>query len=659
MPDSNILGSALLPLQALLRHLFQEGSYRGDVEQRAFMQLLQTTIHDTLEAEVVETSIILKTIFDIISLSLSQLTLPEKLQKALERILSVPSVNGIDKGCLFQVDNETGQLHLIAQHNFSDELISLCKTIRFGQCLCGQAMASDQSIYFKSTLDDDHEIRPSDIQPHGHTIFKVKSLDSDHVIMLVNLYIADKSKDDPRKKLFTDSIAMSLAVLHTLHTTNERMNNFVFEDPLTRIPNRRLFIDRLEQSTLKARRIGDSFAVIVLGIDRFSRINDSMGRQAGDEVLKILATRLSDILRAGDTVAKADGDEFLLLFAIQNTREIMPPVRRIQNTVAKPIQVHDREIQINLSIGISLFPDDQNQLLEKAKFALKISKEKGGGIFQIYSNEAHLKTQNLLNMEQDLRTAINNQWLVTYYQPKISLSTMTIIGFEALVRWPDPVHPDKMKFFPDQFIPLAEETGLILPLGQYVLATACKDLKSWLDQGYENLHMAVNLSARQFSDPNLLNDITTSLQKSGLPPANLELEITESYVMVDAIKAKETLAALKKLGVKISLDDFGTGYSSFSHLKNFPFDRLKIDRSFVIDLFSRQADVDIVRAILQMARSLHLQVTAEGVETEEQQNQLLQAGCDDVQGWLHSKAVPAAEIPALLKKYNNTPRTLP
>ncbi|MBF0438786.1 MAG: EAL domain-containing protein [Magnetococcales bacterium] len=652
MSNISVLGGARLPLQAFMRHLFREGISQADLDQRGLIDLLHTTIQDILAVEVVESKMVLAAIIKVIRISSLQSSLEEKLQQALNDLLSLSSVHGQDKGCLFLVDEANRKLRMVAQKNLSDTLLGVCGLVDFGHCLCGRLMEMDQPFLFKPTIDQDHVIRTPDMKPHGHTLFKVKSLDSDQTLMLVNLYVNEQCDEDPRTKFFIEAMAMALSVLHSLHVAGERLQRQTLEDPLTGLANRRIFQDRLDQIVRKAKRSNESFMIMVLGVDRFGRINESMGWAQGDELLKVLAKRLSETLRAGDTVAKADGDEFLLLFSVQNVREIMPPVQRVQNALADPFFLGGRDINVTVSIGISLFPDDQDMLLEKAKFALKSAKEKGGGQFQLFSKEAHEKTRFLINLEQDLRLAIDRGELMPYYQPKISLRDMRILGFEALMRWPDPANPNRMLAYPDHFIPLAEETGLILPLGRLVLATACHDLKHWLDMGYQDLHIAVNLSARQFSDPDLESDIIQALNQANLDPRYLELEITESYVMADAKKARIILESLKSLGVKISLDDFGTGYSSLAHLQDFPFDRLKIDRSFIMNLPAKPTNANIIMAILQLARGLELLVTAEGVETEDQQQSLKEGGCDDVQGWLHSKAVPAREVPDLLKKYN-------
>lgn len=654
MIHSNTLGSVQRPLQSLLQHLLREGANQNNTDQRAVIGLLETTIQEILAADAMDAARVLTAIIQVVRFALDPVPLEDKLQKALDSLMSV-SDKERDSGCLFLVDHDTHRLRRVAHTNIPRTVLEACNHLGDGQCLCGQAMTVDTTQTFIPTHTGTHEhdiTRPETMQPHGHTILNIKAMDSDRTLMVINLYANGHHTEEPRSKLFLDAMTMTFAVLHTLHTASEYMYKHAFKDPLTGLSNYRLLQNRLEQAVHKTRRSGEVFAVMSLGLDQFSRINDTMGRATGDLILKTLANKLVDVVRASDTVAKADGDEFLLLLFCRTIRELMPLVQKIKRVAVTPMRVDNQDIRISYSMGISLFPNDQEQLLEKSRFAMQHAKRQGRGQFQLFSNEAHNKTRQIMELEENLRTAIENGEIVVNYQAKISLATMRIIGFEALVRWPDPDNPGHAKAFPDQFIPLAEETGLILPLGRQVLATACQDLKMWLNMGYDRLGMAVNLSARQFSDAGLSGDIIKALKQSGLDPHFLELEITESYVMDDATKAKETLASLKTLGVKVSLDDFGTGYSSLSNLRRLPFDRLKIDRSFITELSTSRDDLGIVQAILQMARSLRLQVTAEGVETEEQQRTLQGVGCDEVQGWLHSKAISAEEVPALLEKYN-------
>ncbi|MBF0179769.1 MAG: EAL domain-containing protein [Magnetococcales bacterium] len=654
MTSSDELGSATLPLQALMDHLLRDGMQQGTLEARNAFTLLEQTLREILAAQLDERKRVLAALGEIIGLALLDITLEEKLQRALDCILAVPSVYGLDQGCLFLVDEPGRLLRMVAQRHLPPELTTLCRSVPYGACLCGRAMDDTQPVLFHPSIDAAHDREHPGMVPHGHTLFLARDLKTDRPLMLVNLYVRNHCREDPRAHFLIDALAMALSVLHALHDTQEALRGFAFRDPVTGLANRRIFQDRLDQARRRAIRNHESFMVVALGVDRFGRINESLGRGVGDQALRLLATRFKETMRAGDTLAKADGGEFLFLMFIRNVREIMSPVQRIRALIADPLPLEERELRVTVSIGISLFPDDGEQLLEKAQFALKSAKEQGPGQFQVFSSQAHAKTLAMLALEQDLRQAVVRRLLVPHYQPQISLASMKIIGFEALIRWPDPEQPDRMRAFPDQFIPLAEETGLIVPLGEQVLPQACRDLKAWHDLGYRELHMAVNLSARQFASPTLLATITRALADSGLPPRHLELEITESQVMLDKERAREILSAIKELGVQLALDDFGTGYSSLSILQQFPFDRLKIDRSFVMNLPTQASNLNMINTIIQMARGLQLLVTAEGVENQDQQDKLKLGGCDDVQGWLYSKALPADQIPGLLAKYNTS-----
>ncbi|MBF0295725.1 MAG: EAL domain-containing protein [Magnetococcales bacterium] len=652
MTPSDELGSATLPLQALMDHLLRDGMRQGTQEARNAFTLLEQTLREILAAQLDERKRALAALSEIIGLALRDLSLEEKLQRALDCILAIPSVHGLDQGCLFLVDEAGGALRMVAQRHLPAELTTLCRHVPYGECLCGRAMEETKPIQFHPSIDEVHTREHPAMLPHGHTLFLAKNLQTDRPLMLVNLYVRNQCREDPRAHFLIDAVAMALSVLHALHVTQEELRGLAYRDPVTGLANRRIFQDRLDQARRRAVRNRESFMVLALGVDRFGRINESLGRAVGDQVLRLLAERFKETMRAGDTLAKADGGEFLFLMFIRNVREIMSPVQRIRALIADPLPLEERELRVTVSIGISLFPDDGEKLLEQAQFALKSAKEQGPGQFQVFSSEAHAKTLAILALEQDLRKAVAQRLLTPHYQPQISLASMKIIGFEALIRWPDPERPDRMRAFPDQFIPLAEETGLIVPLGEQVLPQACRDLKAWHDLGYRDLHMAVNLSARQFASPTLLTTITQALSDSGLPPRHLELEITESQVMLDKERAREVLLAIKELGVQLALDDFGTGYSSLSILQQFPFDRLKIDRSFVMNLPTQTSNLNMINTIIQMARGLQLLVTAEGVENQDQQDKLKLGGCNDVQGWLYSKALPADRIPELLARYN-------
>jgi diguanylate cyclase (GGDEF)-like protein/PAS domain S-box-containing protein len=420
-------------------------------------------------------------------------------------------------------------------------------------------------------------------------------------------------------------------------------------DALTGLPNRTLLHDRMEQAILHAERYGNLAAVAFLDLDQFKFINDSLGHQVGDHLLKITAQRLMHCLRSSDTVARQGGDEFVLLLTNQESEEsITLTLQRVLHEVAKPWHVNHLEFQITCSIGVTLCPSDGNDvetLLKNADSAMYKAKELGRNNFQYFSAEMNSTATDRLALLNRLRQAIANDELVLHYQPKVSLHNGCLIGAEALLRWNSP-HSGMIA--PCTFIPLAEETGLIIPIGEWVLRAACRQNRAWQDAGHAPLVISVNLSPRQLARGDIVEVVRTVLQETGLQPQYLELEITESVMATEVDKSFAMLSRLRALGVKISLDDFGTGYSSLSYLKCFPVDTLKIDRSFVRDIASDQDSASIVKAIISLGHNLNLTVLAEGIETSEQFQFLLQNGCNEGQGFLMSRPVPAGDFVALL-----------
>ena len=433
-------------------------------------------------------------------------------------------------------------------------------------------------------------------------------------------------------------------------------------DTLTGLPNRMLFQDRIEQAISSARRHKTKLAVLLLDIDLFSRINESMGHDTGDGLLKAIANRLSNILRNSDTVgrpankmdnvtiSRLGGDEFSILITdLEDVDNIISVVRRIFEVMSSPFSLQGQEVCITLSIGISLFPTDSEEtgsLLQKSDVAMHHAKEEGRNNYQFYSEGISTISYQHLMIESQLRHAVENQEFTLYYQPKIDVQTQSIIGAEALIRW---IKSDGSIIPPFEFIPIAEHSGQIVQIGDWVLQDACKQAKVWLDMGIEQ-KIAVNLSAQQFKDKQLLSKIENALSQSQLPPSLLELEITESTIMQNSDRTISTLQAIHNLGVSLSIDDFGTGYSSLSYLKRFPIDTLKIDRSFVKDIEHDPNDAAIVTAIIALAHSLHLNVVAEGVEEVVQVAFLRKLNCEMIQGFLYSKPLPANEYLALLKR---------
>jgi diguanylate cyclase (GGDEF)-like protein len=421
-------------------------------------------------------------------------------------------------------------------------------------------------------------------------------------------------------------------------------------DSLTGLPNRALLRDRLRQAVFAQRDLR-SMAVVFIDLDHFKFVNDSLGHSTGDQLLKRVAERLRSVVRDGDTVARLGGDEFVLILNDQvHDDTIYRALQRIARRVAEPMTLDGKEISITCSAGISLYPQDGpdvETLLKNADAAMYRAKEHGRNNFQFYTAEMNRLVSERLALESALRQALVRRELLLYYQPRFNLRTGAVLGMEALLRW---MHPERGLMLPDRFIPLAEETGLIVQIGEWVLRSACAQARAWQDAGLRPVAVSVNLSARQFRQADLAKSVAQVLDDTGLPAQQLEIELTESMVMHDAGAAIATLRALKRLGLRLSVDDFGTGYSSLSYLKSLPIDALKIDQSFVRDIAAkRNGDGGLLaRAIISLGHSLHLDVIAEGVENDSQARFLRKHGCDEVQGFRFGKPVPAERCARLL-----------
>jgi diguanylate cyclase (GGDEF)-like protein len=409
-----------------------------------------------------------------------------------------------------------------------------------------------------------------------------------------------------------------------------------------------LFNDRLEQGIVAARRTGQSLALMFIDLDRFKYINDSLGHQVGDLLLKEVAVRMLGCIRKGDTLSRLGGDEFVVtLEGLQQAEDAAQVAAKIIKALARPFEIAGHTLNTSCSIGISIFPldaEDDRTLMKNADTAMYHAKEKGRNNYQFFSSEMNVRAVERHTLETALRLAIERQEFVLYYQPQVDIRTGKVVGMEALLRW---VHPERGLLSPATFIAVAEESGLIEPIGQWVLRSACQRARAWQDAGYPPLKIAVNISPRQLLRPREFSrSLMRTLSATGLDPQYLELEMTESLLLHNA---EENIAVLRKLGkdgVRIAVDDFGTGYSSLAYLRQLPIDTLKIDRTFVRDIESDPEDAAIIHAVVAMGHSLDLQVTAEGVESMGQLQALQHLGCDEYQGYLFSKPLPAVEIAA-------------
>ncbi|BCA80706.1 EAL domain-containing protein [Desulfuromonas sp. AOP6] len=433
--------------------------------------------------------------------------------------------------------------------------------------------------------------------------------------------------------------------LSRLRETERQLHYLSHFDPLTDLPNRLLFLDRLQQSLVGENSHQGQVAVLFIDLDDFKEINDTLGSQTGDRVLQEVARKIKECIRASDTVARPGSDEFAVIL-----REVVPGgdaasvAQKLVDSLSTPFAFVGREFYVTLSIGIALSDidgTDPEELIQKAETAMVCAKEQGKNRYIFFSEAMNQQVQERLAMKTSLRRSLERDQFLLHYQPKFNSVTREFTGLEALARWQ---HPDRGLIAPAHFITLAEETGLIVPLGEMTLRKACRQNRQWQERGYHPFPVAVNLSAQQFGEQDLVDTVCRALRDTGLSPQCLELEITESVILQDTERAIDILRKLKNMGIRIALDDFGTGFSSLDYLRRFPLDVLKIDHTFVRGVVSSEQDAAIVRAIIAMAHSMRLKVVAEGVETEEQRVFLREQGCDEVQGYLVALPVPPEEV---------------
>ncbi len=432
----------------------------------------------------------------------------------------------------------------------------------------------------------------------------------------------------------------------------EDIQRLAYYDALTGLPNRSLLQDRLTQTVAAAHRDKDSFALMFLDLDRFKYINDTLGHHAGDEMLRVVARRLNEAIREGDTVARLGGDEFIVLLRETGADGALFVAEKLLTSVAQPLDIDGVEMSTDVSIGICMYPDDGSDaetLMKNADAAMYHAKEQGRNNFQFFTRQLNEKARQHFDMERELRLALERDEFELYYQPQIDLSNDRIVGLEVLLRWN---HPRRGLVAPGEFIPLAEESDLIVAIGEWVLRTACGQARSWHDLGLQTIPMAVNLSLRQLRDKHLAALLKRLLEETALPHWTLELELTESVMLHDAQVALAFIAEVRGLGIMLSIDDFGTGYSSLGYLKKLSLDKLKIDQSFISDINNNPDDAAIVRTIINLAHGLGIRVIAEGVETQEQLEMLRAEDCDEVQGYWISRPLPSAGITEFIRNHH-------
>jgi diguanylate cyclase (GGDEF)-like protein/PAS domain S-box-containing protein len=431
--------------------------------------------------------------------------------------------------------------------------------------------------------------------------------------------------------------------------TEKQIEFLAYHDVLTGLPNRLLLRDRFEQARAHATRAGTKLAMLFLDVDNFKNINDTLGHDAGDTLLRQISARLTECVRDTDTVSRQGGDEFMMLLSdLADVDDTAPILAKVIGCLEQPFDASGKELSTSVSVGVAVFPDDGttfDMLMKKADMAMYQAKDAGRNTYRFFDEAINVEALDHLMIRNGLRRALDSAEFVLYYQPKVDLSSAAVTGVEALIRWN---HPEMGLVSPARFIPVAEDSGLIVPIGEWVLREACRQAMAWRHAGLPELSMAVNLSAVQFRRGNVEQSVALALAETGFKPELLELELTESILLVDMDAVLGSVKRLKQLGVKLSLDDFGTGYSSLSYLKRFDIDKLKIDQSFVRDLATDPDDAAIVRAIIQMARSLNVRTIAEGVETAEILEQLRSFQCDEAQGYHFARPMPAPEFAAYL-----------
>ncbi|WP_026223229.1 putative bifunctional diguanylate cyclase/phosphodiesterase [Methylosarcina fibrata] len=561
---------------------------------------------------------------------------------------------------------ESGQLKHFIHTGLSERQVQDIGRFPEGKGLLGVVIQDNVSLRIENISKDPRSVGFPPNHPPMKSFLAVPISHNGKVYG--RIYLCDKKGgesfshgDEELALSFSNSLSLVLDNAHEMaevKRARKRLHYMAHFDFLTGLPNRALLNDRIEQAVAHAQRSGDMVGILFIDMDNFKLVNDSIGHALGDILLKKVAHRISHSIREEDTVARLGGDEFVVMLpAISETQDAAKVASKILESLKQPLEIQQHRVFVSVSIGISIYPNTSRNieaLLADADSAMYHAKKLGKSNYQFHTQDLTLSAQSYIKLEKHLRQALEKNEFTLHYQPQIDIKTGLIIGVEALLRW---FNPELGEVSPNDFIPIAEETGFIVPIGVWVLNTACAQVRYWQQSGY-SLRLAVNLSSRQFCQthyqhyhrPPLLDAVLNALEETGLPPGLLELEITEGTLMQHVDTALEILNSLKSRGVRLSLDDFGTGYSSLSYLKRFPIDALKIDKSFVRDITVDSSDKAIVSAITLMAQQLKLEVVAEGVESREQLEFLRELRCDYVQGYYFSKPLPAEEVAVLLRK---------
>jgi len=590
-----------------------------------------------------------KLINALLSLPAKGYCLQEMSERALNLVLESVQSDGLDQGAIYLVDFDKPIPLLTAKHDFPSGLLVSC-TEEMTQMIENNVQGSMLPWYAEC-----QSLQNSD-DAYGYYRFNLIS--QEQVLGLFVLRIARQQLLDSHELDFIRSICQTFGGIIDRKRAEARIERLAYYDTLTGLPNRRLLEDRLKQAIAQADRHQEQLAVIFMDLDRFKAVNDALGHTCGDLLLNEAGRRLAGCVRCSDTVARLGGDEFLIVLSDMDgdpLQAVATVARKIATSLSQPFQIGEHNLFITTSLGVALHPYDGNNpgdLIKNADTAMYHAKEQGRNNFQFFAEHMNASILARLRLERELREAFELQQFELHYQPQVDIATGQIVGAEALLRWN---HPARSMVPPTEFIPVAEETGLILPLGEWVLRTACWQMKEWCaaEGAYSGLkHISVNVSPRQFKQPGFVDSVEKVLRESGLAPHALELEVTEASLMQNTETTLATLDHLMRLGVRLVIDDFGIGYSCLAYLKRFPLNGLKIDASFVRDLATDPNDAALTEAIIAMAHRLELKVIAEGVETQAQLAFLRTQGCDEFQGFLESPALSARRFEALFASRN-------
>jgi len=593
-------------------------------------------------AEKIQRSYDIQTIINsALKLSLEDIPLEKFIQHTLDLILSISWLSLKSKGSIFLIEDHPEILVMKIQKNLSKEIQKLCAMVPFGKCICGKSALTQETIFIDH-LDENHEIRYEGMSPHGHCCVPI--LFGGKTLGVIDLYVKEGHHRDQREIDFLNAIANTLAGILMRRQAEERVEYLAYYDALTGLPNRNLFFDRFNQGIARAEYTSKIGAVLITDIDRFKSINDTYGHEFGDKVLKEVAERLSTSVRRGDIVARIGNDEFVIaLIDVANSDDVIMVLEKIMKDISYTLKVRGDEITLTFSTGIAVYPHDgknADELSKSAGLALAKAKKEGRENYQFYTEDMNIKASEFIMMEKNLLKAITNEEFVLHYQPYWDINTKKIVGMEAISRWQS---KDMGLISPGKFIPVLEDTGMIIEVGEWILRTALKQIKEWQDKGYPVVPVSVNLSLIQFRQKELIERVKKALREIAFHPSLLTLEITESAFMQDIEYTNSVIKTIKDIGISISIDDFGAGYSSLAYLKRFPIDNLKIDISFIREITTDPDTASIVTAIIAMAHALNLKTIAEGIETAEQWKFLRLLRCDMGQGYYISKPLPAED----------------